>query len=110
MMCEYLCLSTPEINSRCCDTDGVLLGCSVTIKFKSVSSVCQSTALHVKLCVLKCWSGLFFLILLLFHKVIACLTRPLQMFRERRNKTFLGHVCREEMLLCQMMDYNTQLT
>lgn len=62
MMCEYLCLSTPEINSRCCDTDGVLLGCSVTIKFKSVSSVCQNAASHVKLCILKCWSGLFFLV------------------------------------------------
>lgn len=60
MMCEYLCLSTLEINSMCCDTDGVLLGCSVTIKFKSVSSVCQNAASHVKLCILKCWSGFFF--------------------------------------------------
>lgn len=42
MMCEYLCLSVLEINSRCCDTDGVLRGCSVTIKFNSVSPAWQN--------------------------------------------------------------------
>lgn len=47
MMCEYLCLSILEINSRCCDTDGVFWGRSVTIKFKSVSLACENAASHV---------------------------------------------------------------
>lgn len=42
MMCEYLCLSTLEINSRCCDTD---VTCQVALS-RSSSSQCL---LHVRM-------------------------------------------------------------